>query len=110
MNASTPASRVPGEWSINGRQSAGASTGAHASAKSSAPSLCRIRNRPPVSSCSTWYSTCWRRGATTRGSAAGSSAGTTRTSEVTELCESICTNRSERVRSTLTQNRSSGSS
>ena len=47
--------------SISGTQSPGASAEVYASAKSSAPSLCRIRNRCPW--CSIEYSTPCRRGA-----------------------------------------------
>ena len=60
-----------------------ASSGASASSKSGAPSLCTISSRSPAGSTS--YSTPWRRGATSRGVPSGSAAGSSQYSLVSLL-------------------------
>ncbi len=98
---------------MNVVHSAGRSTGAVASSKFCAPSLCRISSRSLPSSrawCSTEYSTPGRRGATTVSSPSGAAASSSHTSLVTLLALATSRNRSLRVRPTPTQNFSSASS
>src|SRR3954447_5003718 len=107
--ASTPSSRTPGWASITGTHWVWlvASSGACASAKSSAWSLCTTSSRSPAGS--TEYSTPWRRGATTRGTPSGSSAASSRYSEVSLLSDPKTSQRSSRLVPTSSQNRWSGS-
>ena len=101
--------RTPGWCGSTGRQAVEsvASSGASATAKSSAPSLWVISSRSPAGSTS--YSTPCRRGATTRGSPSGSAVGSSRYSEVSLLPAAMISHSSSRLVSTPSQNRSSGS-